>query len=88
MNDIYTEIINREKQRAVGVQPMLYLCLPITMLSFNTPQIIGRTLYAKECARWIIQEKEARLALELFYLFSMLSKKHNYDIQAILNMLF
>ena len=30
--DICTEIIVREKQRAVGIQPMLFLCLPILCL--------------------------------------------------------
>jgi len=30
--EILTELIIREKQRAVGVQPMLYFCFPVTEL--------------------------------------------------------
>ncbi len=85
--DIYAEVINREKQRAVGVQPMLYVCLPITSLEFETNQI-GRVLNSKECAKWIISKDEAKLALELFRIFGMLSSKHRYDVCAILKVLF
>ncbi len=85
--DIYAEVMNREKQKAVGVQPMLYVCLPITSLVFETNQI-GRTLNAKECAKWVISKDEAKLALELFRIFGMLSSKHRYDICAILKALF
>lgn len=85
--DIYAEVMNREKQRAVGVQPMLYVCLPITSLEFETNPI-GRVLNSKECAKWVIAKDEAKLALELFRIFGMLSSKHRYDICAILKALF
>ena len=85
--DIYAEVINREKQRAVGVQPMLYLCIPITLLNFSQNPL-GRILDRNECGEWIIQKGEAELALELFRIFGMLSKKHRYDVLAILEMLF
>lgn len=85
--DIYSEVMNREKQRGVGVQPMLYVCIPITELVF-VREPLGRTLEPKECGEWIIGENEAKLALELFRIFGMLSKKHRYDILAILEMLF
>ena len=85
--DIYAEIINREKQRAVGVQPMLYVCLPITSLKFNENPL-GRILDANECGEWIIGKEEAKLSLELFRIFGMLSQKHKYDISEILKVLF
>ena len=85
--DIYAEVMNREKQKAVGVQPMLYVCLPITSLVFETNQI-GRVLNSKECAKWLITKDEAKLALELFRIFGMLSNKHRHDICAILKELF
>ncbi len=85
--DIYTEIMNREKQRGVGVQPMLYVCIPITSLSFSRNPI-GRSLDAKECSDWIIGEEEAKLSLELFRMFGMLSLKHRHDVLAILSTLF
>lgn len=85
--DIFAEIMIREKQRAVGTQAMLYVCLPITTLTF--PQApLGRTLEAKECAEWHIKREEAALSLELFRVFGMLSPKHKHDVLSILEMLF
>jgi len=85
--DIYAEVTNREKQRGVGVQPMLYVCLPITSLKF-VANPLGRTLNAKESADWVIGSEEAKLSLELFKIFGMLSAKHRYDVIAILKALF
>lgn len=85
--DIYSEVMNREKQRGVGVQPMLYVCIPITELSFDK-EPLGRILESKECSKWVIKEDEAMLVLELFKIFGMLSKKHQHDVLAIMKMLF
>lgn len=85
--DIYSEVMNREKQRGVGVQPMLYVCIPIIELSFNKEPLC-RTLEPKEYSKWIIKEDEAKLTFELFKIFGMLSKKHQYDVLAIMRMLF
>lgn len=38
--DIYAEVMNREKQRGVGVQPMLYVCIPITALNLSETRLI------------------------------------------------
>lgn len=84
--EIISEIVIREKQRAVGAQAMLYLCLPITSLAFKEP-VLGRTLDAKECATWMIGRTEAQLALELFNVFGMLSPKHHFDVLQILKLL-
>ena len=85
--DIYTEITNKEKQRAVGVQPMLYVCIPLTSLVFQQNPI-GRTLQSKESADWIIGKDEAKLSLELFMMFGMLSEKHQFDVLRIMETLF
>jgi len=84
--DIYAEVIIKEKQRAVGTQAMLYVCLPITTLRFKQ-NAIGRILDAKETGDWVIGEEEAALSLELFRVFGMLSPKHRYDVLSILRML-
>jgi len=86
-DEILAEVMIREKQRAVGTQAMLYVCLPISSLTFTHP-VIGRTLDKKECAEWHIGKKEAKLSLELFRVFGMLSPKHRHDVLAILKMLF
>ena len=85
--EIFAEIMIREKQHAVGTQAMLYVCLPITSLTFMQ-QPLGRTLEAKECAEWHIGQEEAALSLELFRVFGMLSTKHKHDVRSILEMLF
>lgn len=85
--EIFAEIMIREKQKAVGTQAMLYVCLPITALTF-LKQPIGRTLEPKECAEWCIGREEAALSLELFRVFGMLSPKHKHDVISILEMLF
>lgn len=84
--EIISEIVIREKQRAIGAQAMLYLCIPITSLLFSKP-VIGRTLDAKETATWKIGQEEAQLALELFNVFGMLSPKHRFDVLQILKTL-
>ena len=85
--DIYAEVMNREKQSAVGVQPMLYVCIPMTALRMK-PNPIGRSLNVKECGEWVIGAPEAKVALDLFRLFGLLSEKHKFDVLAILKMLF
>ena len=85
--DIYAEVMVKEKQKGVGIQPMLYVCIPITSLVF-AKNAIGRTLDAKETAEWTIGSTEAALVLELFRIFGMLSPKHRHDILALLKMLF
>lgn len=85
--DIYAEVVIKEKQRAVGTQAMLYVCLPLSTLRFKR-QAIGRVLDARETAEWIIGGEEAALSLELFRVFGMLSPKHRCDVLAIMKMLF
>lgn len=87
--DILTEIIIREKQRAIGVQPMLYLCFPITELkpADNKPELLGRTAYSKEYAYLILDYKDKRFLLESFKIFGILSQNHNYDIRQILELI-
>ncbi len=85
--EIFAEIMIREKQKAVGTQAMLYVCLPLTSLRFSQ-NAIGRTLNSKECAQWHIGKEEAQLSLELFRVFGMLSPKHRHDVQEIIKTLF
>ena len=84
--EIVSEIVIREKQRAVGAQAMLYLCIPISVLDFGKP-VFGRTLDSKERGLWRIGRDESLLALELINVFGMLSPKHRYDVLQILNLL-
>ena len=85
--EIFAEIMIREKQRAMGTQAMLYVCIPVTAIKFRT-NVLGRIIESKECAKWFIGREEALLVLEMFRVFGMLSPKHRYDVLAIFEMLF
>ena len=84
--EIISEILIKEKQRAVGAQAMLYLCIPVSVLNFNRP-VFGGTLDAKERGKWQVGKEEAQLSLELFNVFGMLSPKHRFDVLQILKVL-
>lgn len=85
--EIFAEIMIREKQKAMGTQAMLYVCIPVTALQFQT-NVLGRIIESKECAKWIIGREEALLVLEMFRVFGMLSPKHRFDVLSIFEMLF
>lgn len=53
------EVIIKEKQRAIGVQPMLYVCFPITELlpKENMPLLLGRVTESKEYAYLLLDSK-------------------------------
>lgn len=87
--DILIEIIIKEKQRAIGVQPMLYVCFPITELkpADNKPNLIVRVAESKEYAYLILDSKDKQFLLEAFKIFGILSESHNYDIKQILELI-
>ncbi len=85
--EIHAEIVNREKQRGVGLQPMLYVCIPLANLDFDVSPF-GRLAEKQEMCRWTVGPAEAPLLLELFRIFGMLSARHRHDTLAILRTLF
>ena len=81
--EIIAEITIREKQRAVGIQPMLYLCFPITELLANE-NLIGRTTHVNETAQFVIDKSNYSIIIEMVKVFGMLSPSHHKDILEIL----
>ncbi len=84
--EIIAEITIREKQRAVGVQPMLFFCFPITEIKSEKP-LIGRCAESKEFAYFKINKDNAFIILEMVKIFGMLSPSHQYDTLQILNLI-
>lgn len=82
--EVLTEIKITEKQYAIGVQPMLYLCFPVTEL-VSEKQIIGRTAETKESADFIINSENIGIFLEMLKIFGILSPNHNHDIIKIID---
>ena len=83
-HEILTEIKITEKQYAIGVQPMLYFCFPVTELNSSDP-LIGRTAKTKETADFEINSNNICIFLEMLKLFGILSKSHNKDILTIID---
>lgn len=84
--EIIAEIKITEKQRAVGIQPMLYLCFPITELE-NSEKLLGRTAESKEFANFVIDKNNIEVFLEMLKLFGILSKNHNKDVLTIIDVI-
>lgn len=82
--DIVTEIIIKEKQYAIGIQPMLYLCFPITELE-DSQNLLGRTAKTKEFASFKIDKNNISVFVEMLKLFGTLSKNHNIDAVKIID---
>lgn len=84
--EVITEITIREKQRAVGVQPMLYFCFPITELKSDDP-LIGRCANTKEFGYFEINKNNAFIIIEMVKIFGMLSPSHQYDTLEIIDLI-
>ena len=81
--EIIAEITIREKQRAIGVQPMLYLCFPVTELQVSD-NLIGRIAQKEETAQFVIDKSNYNIVIEMVKVFGMLSPSHHKDILGII----
>ena len=81
--EIIAEISIKERQNAVGFQPMLYLCFPITELKVDVP-ILNRKAFPNERGHFIIDETNSNIVIEMIRVFGMLSPSHNHDAIEIL----
>ena len=84
--EIIAEIQTKEKQYAVGTQPMLYFCFPITELE-NSEKLLGRTAETKEFADFVFNKDKKEVLLELLKIFGLLTENHNKDIISIINLI-
>lgn len=82
--EIVTEIIIKEKQYAIGIQPMLYLCFSVTELE-NSQNLLGRTANTKEFASFKIDRNNIFVFVEMLKLFGTLSRNHNTDAISIID---
>lgn len=81
--EIVTEIKITEKQRAVGIQPMLYFCFPTTKLIVDKP-LIGRTAESKEFGYFEINKNNIFVFVEVLKMFGILSEPHRTDVVNII----
>ncbi len=78
----------KEKQRAVGVQAMLYVCLPMDQVLRldGTPRPAGPAK-TKERVLYRFDSESIGLLLDVVRAFGMASKQHNEDLRQILELI-
>jgi hypothetical protein len=80
------EIRIQKKQRAVGDQAMLYVCLPTSLLrradGSPRPPVPAKT---KEQAVYVFDKDNAGFLLDIVRAFGVASRQHNEDMRAILD---
>jgi hypothetical protein len=81
----FVEIILKHKQRAVGVQSMVYLCIYTAELrDKNGNFLIGRQAEVKEFGEFEITSNNKELIVDVVKAFAIASQKHKRDILSIL----
>lgn len=85
--DVLVEIIIKEKQYAVGLQPMLYVCFPVTRLQTDKEPLIDRCAETNEKAYLILDKNHKEFVLQTFKIFALLSQVHKNDVISIINLI-
>ena len=75
----------KQKQRAVGYQAMIYVCLPMNevLTMDGSPRKPGKAK-SKETVLYEFNSANAAFLLDIVHAFGMASQQHNEDIQKIL----
>jgi hypothetical protein len=76
----YSPIV-KEKQKAIGIQPMLYL--PLKLME-EFPQLENKLVSSKQKASYLIDKDNFQFVIETIRIFALLSKKHHQDVVNIL----
>lgn len=82
------EVSIQKQQYASGVQPMLYLSIPITSLE-NGNKYIGKTnkSFSNPYGVFVIDNNNKDVILDTFKLFGICSSKHKHDVNEILKLI-
>lgn len=85
--DFLSEIIIKEKQRAVGIQAMLYFCFPLILLENEKGEqnFLNRYIKSKEKGYLKIDSTNIDIFLQMLKIFGILSKNHKHDVIEILD---
>jgi len=81
----FVEILLRHKQRAVGLQSMVYLCIYIELLKDKDGNsFIGRIAESREFGRFEVTAENKELIADVVKAFAIASQQHKKDISNIL----
>lgn len=83
-NNILIEIVIEKQQYASGVQPMLYLDIPVTTF-LNRNEIIGYTSSKTNFGKLELNADIKKTIISAFKCFGMLTSSHKNDVLKILN---
>jgi len=81
----WVQIQLKQKQRAVGYQAMVYVCLPMNevLAMDDSPRSAGKA-HAKETVYYDFNRDNAAFLFDIIHAFGMASQQHNEDIRKIL----
>ncbi len=81
----FVELILKHKQRAVGLQAMVYLCIYINQLKDKDGKLLmGRTARSREFGILEITSENKEIIIDVVKAFAIASCQHRNDIQSIL----
>lgn len=80
----FVEVSIQKQQYASGVQPMVYISIPVILFS-NSEEMIGSSSNGIEKAVFVIDQVNASFLLETFQIFGMCSSRHKHDVIEILS---
>ncbi len=81
----WVQIQLKQKQRAVGYQAMIYVCLPMNevLSADGSPRPAGKA-HSKETVFYDFNSENAAFLLDIVHAFGIASQQHNEDIRKIL----
>jgi hypothetical protein len=81
----WVQIQLKQKQRAVGYQAMVYVCLPMAevLTTAGSPRPAGKA-HSKETVFYDFNRDNAAFLLDIVHAFGLASQQHNEDIEKIL----
>lgn len=80
------EVSIQKQQYAIGVQPMLYFCIPFKSF-LNSKEFYSRNSEVGDELIYVIGKNNANILLDIFKVFGMASPAHNHDIKEIIKAL-
>ncbi|MGB9607495.1 MAG: R.Pab1 family restriction endonuclease [bacterium] len=84
-NGYFIEITLKHKQRAVGLQAMVYLCIYVNQIKDSDGcSVIGRQAKQKEFGILEISNKNKEMLIDVVRAFAIASLQHNKDILNII----
>jgi hypothetical protein len=85
-DDMIVEVQIKQQQYASGVQPMVYVCIPVERF-LNGKSLVGKASSISD--EWILElsSDSSGFIKKLLFIFGMCSKRHQRDIVEILGLL-